>query len=347
LTVRQDGDLVAALPLMQRRLGHTMAVGSLPSNTMCWAGDLLLDLSCDIASVLAVLAAEIRRLPWPLLWFDTIPAAAPRWKHLLAALDAADLDYSESERFRIGTVEIVAQLHRNWEAYEAAWSGNHRRHMRKAWRRAEEAGGVTLDLRRPHSAQELETLLNEGFEVEHRSWKGRQQSSVLSNLPLRDFYLRQAKHLSQWGNLELAFLRHQGRAIAFEYGWAVRGVYYTPKVGFDPAYSQFSPGQLLRYLLLKDAFSRPDRWAVDFLGPLSEAIARWSTNTYPVSRLIVSTGRPLGKALLGTHRHILQPLRKMLGGNRAESTFKIVELGTPPAPAEEEAAPLPTVTVEA
>ena len=66
-------------------------------------------------------------------------------------------------------------------------------------------------------------------------------------------------------------------AIAFEYGWSERGVYYTPKVGFDDDYSRFSPGQLLRYFVLEDAFLRADRRAIDYLGPISEATAKWTT----------------------------------------------------------------------
>jgi hypothetical protein len=217
--------------------------------------------------------------------------------------------------------------------------------MRKAFRRAEEAGGVELDLRRPHSSSELEALLNEGFEVEHRSWKGQEGSSVLANPAMRSFYLRQAARLAQWGSLELAFLRYQGKAIAFEYGWAVHGVYYTPKVGFDDEFAQFSPGQLLRYLLLKDFFSRADRWTVDFLGPLSDATARWATNTYPISRLMIETGKASGKALLGAYRHVIQPVRKIQRRKQSERQLKIVEIKSKPA-AVDATGPLPAVAAE-
>jgi CelD/BcsL family acetyltransferase involved in cellulose biosynthesis len=337
LAVEQDGQLVAALPLVERRLAGMVSVGSLPCNNWGWAGDLLLDLTCDVPGALAVLAAEIRRLPWPLMWVDAIPLEQARWQHFLAALDAAKLDHVQHERFRIGQVDIVDGLDRNWEAYQQAWSGNHRRHMRKALRRAEEAGGVELDLRRPHSAKELESLLREGFEAENRSWKGSEGSSVLASPEMWKFYLRQATHLAQWGNLELAFLRYRGKAIAFEYGWSVHGVYYTPKAGFDNQYAQFSPGQLLRYLLLKDAFTRADRWAVDFLGPLCDATARWATQTYPVCRLAIDTGKLRGQGLLWADRHLLGPVRKVRNWRHAGQQFKIVQVGSTsdrPLPAE-------------
>ena len=51
---------------------------------------------------------------------------------------------------------------------------------------------MELQLVRPDDAGEVEPLLREGFEVEHRSWKGTAGSSVLSDAVMWQFYLRQA-----------------------------------------------------------------------------------------------------------------------------------------------------------
>ena len=323
LAVDQDGRLVAGLPLVERRALKFSQAGSLPSNAHCWAGQLLVDQSADVRGALATMLSEVRRLPWPLLWFDMAPLESESWRQFLAALDEHGFSHAQHERFSIGTIQIVEQFNRDWEAYEAAWSGNHRRHLRKALRRAESEGGVELELVRPTSATDLESLLREGFEVEHRSWKGAAGSSVLANPEMWQFYLRQAAELARYGELELAFLRHAGRAIAFEYGWSLRGMYYTPKVGFDSEYSRFSPGQLLRYLLLKNAFSRPDRVAVDFLGPLAEATAKWITKTYPISRLVVATGK-IGRMQLWSYQKLAGALRKIRGSNETGADLKIV-----------------------
>jgi CelD/BcsL family acetyltransferase involved in cellulose biosynthesis len=348
LAVEQDGQLVAGLPLVGRRALKFSKAGSLPSNSHCWAGQLLVDHTADVRSALATMLSEVRRLPWPLLWFDLAPLQSESWRQFLAALDEHGFSHAQHERFSIGTIQIVEQFNRDWEAYEAAWSGNHRRHLRKALRRAENEGGVELALVRPTSATDLESLLREGFEVEHRSWKGAAGSSVLANPEMWQFYLRQAAELARYGELELAFLRHGGRAIAFEYGWSLRGMYYTPKVGFDSEYSRFSPGQLLRYLLLKDAFSRPDRVAVDFLGPLSEATAKWTTKTYPISRLVVATGK-VGRMQLWSYQKLAGALRKIRGQKDAAADLKIVaSLNQSPGSADAyEAIPLPVTGVDA
>ncbi|MCC7084164.1 MAG: GNAT family N-acetyltransferase [Pirellulales bacterium] len=333
LAVEQDGQLVAALPLVERRVKGAFSVGSLPTNHWCWAGDLLVDPTADVGCALEMLAAEVRRLPWPLLWFEMAPLESPRWKAFLAALKFVGSSFVASEKFRIGTVEIASQLGRNWEAYQTAWSGNHRRHMRKAVRRSNEEGGVELEIRHPTSTNDLEWLLREAFEVENRSWKGHAQTSVLSNLIVWSFYKQQAAAIARQGQLEIAFLRHRGEAIAFEYGWHAGGVYYTPKVGYDDAFSRFSPGQVLRALRYEKAFADHNVRSIDFYGPLSEATAKWATRTYPVSRLVVETGGTGGRTLLWAYQNLWGGVRKWRRRGEESKRLDIVQVDeAEPAP---------------
>jgi CelD/BcsL family acetyltransferase involved in cellulose biosynthesis len=244
----------------------------------------------------------------------------------LAALKFAGNSLAASEKFRIGKIEIEEQLDRNWEAYQAAWSGNHRRHMRKAIRRANEEGGVELDIRRPTSADEVESLLLEAFEVENRSWKGSERTSVLSNPTVWSFYRGQATAIANEGQLEITFLRHEGKAIAFEYGWHAGGVYYTPKVGYDDAFGRYSPGQLLRVLRYEKAFAGSELQTIDFYGPLAEATAKWATCTYPVSRLVVETGGSGGRALLWAYQNLWGSLRKWRRREEVSNQLEIVQI---------------------
>jgi CelD/BcsL family acetyltransferase involved in cellulose biosynthesis len=265
-------------------------------------------------------------LPWPLLWFETAPLAAPRWQKFLAALQFVGASFAANKKFDIGTIEIATQLHHNWEAYQAAWSGNHRRHMRKALRKANEEGGVELDVCRPTSPSEVERLLLDGFEVEHRSWKGGEHTSVLCHPQVLRFYQQQATALAQHGLLELTFLRYEGQSIAFEYGWRAKETYFTPKVGYDNAYARFSPGQLLRYLRFERAFAQRELRRVDFLGPLSDATAKWATSTYPVSRLVVETGGSGGRALLWAYQNLWGPVRHWRKSDNSAGQFEIVRI---------------------
>ncbi len=117
---------------------------------------------------------------------------------------------------------------------------------------------------------------------------------------MSDFFIRQAEQLAAWGHLELAFLHCGARPIAFIYGQNAKGVFHSAKIGYDPQFARFSPGQLLRYLLLERFYSEPGRAAIDFLGPMTDSHAHWRPETYTVARFALAL-RPLGRMALGAY----------------------------------------------
>ncbi|MEX2139488.1 MAG: GNAT family N-acetyltransferase [Pirellulales bacterium] len=306
LAIEGDGRWLAALPLVESRLRQIVKVGRLPSNEWSWAGDLLLDPDAT-AEVLERLIDAIVELSLPLLWFDGVPLGQPHWQRFLDALRRRGIAYERHERFRIGLVDLT----NNWDAYQAAWSGNFRRQMRKMTRRADELGGVALSVHRPTDAAELERLLQLGFAVEDRSWKGRDGTSVLKSPEMHQYLCEQAGLLNNLGHLELFFLEFDGQPIAFEYGMLGKRTYFSPKVGYDDEYSHLSPGQLLRLKMTEQFFADPARDTWDFLGPLVEATDRWTTSAYAIERLVVATGGISGRLALRAYRDWWPAVRRL------------------------------------
>ncbi len=314
--VVQEGDqLRAALPLVQSRARKFIPVWRSLCSDWGMAGDLLVDgLSSHPDAVFDHLVDGIRSLRLPWLWFDVVDLEQTRWQGLCTALQRRKMTHIARARFPVGKIAIHSgNAPRDWAAYQASWSGNFRRQMRKMVRRAEELGGVHLEIHRPFNRLDIAELLERGFAVEDRGWKGAAGSSVARTPIARQYYQEQAENLAKEGQLELSFLRHQGTDIAFEYAWFSKGVYCTPKVGYDEQYSHLSPGQLIRYLTLQRFFNDPSRKEFDFVGPLSEATAKWANEKYNVSTLVVSTGR-LGSNLLLTLIEKCIPLLKQIIG---------------------------------
>ncbi|MHB9045916.1 MAG: GNAT family N-acetyltransferase [Pirellulales bacterium] len=319
VAVESEGRLLAALPLVGRRVGRVIEAGDLPTNAWAASGELLLDPIAANDVVLDRLAAGLTELPWSLLWLDSAPFETPRWQSLMAAVKRAGFGSDCHERFRIGQIEID----HDWEGYRARWSKNHRHNMKKAVNRAEAAGQTDLVVHSRPAPDEVEGLLRQGFEIEDRGWKGAGGSSVMQSPGMFEFYCRQARQLAAWGNLHLVFLEHQGRPIAFEYGWSAKGIYYSPKVGYDEAFAELVPGQLLRLHLLERFFAEPERTLVDFFGPQVEATARWATRSYGIGRLVIAPGRMPGRAFLRAYRTCwprVRQLRRKLGRAVSESS---------------------------
>src|SRR5487761_1306610 len=323
LQIRDGAELVDALPLVGRRRAKFFELGSLPSNVWASCGDLLLDPAADPSTIAERLIQEIDVQPWRLAELSPVVLDAPRWQAIRAACRRQGIKVTETVSALVGQVEIGD----DWQAYRSRWSKNHRRHIDKAARRARLAGRLTLEVRTEFRPGEIRRLLQLGFEIENRSWKGQAGTSVLRTPGIFAFFVEQAEQLAQRGQLQLAFLEINDRAIAFEYGYRAKGTYFSHKVGYDPDYADYSPGQLLRAMLFERFHQQDEISLVDFCGPLTEATAKWSTRCYPVGKWLIAPRRFLGRCALRAHR-AARLARRLASGLAAQSVFPRGAAGT-------------------
>ena len=294
LMVEDAGRLVAALPLIRRRVKKVVAVGALPSCEWTSGGDLLVDPHCDVKSALDVLARGAADSRWPLLWCDDVPRDEPRWQQLAAALSRAGWSVNFRDQFK--TAQTV--INHDWASYEAGLRGDFRRARKRYARRLEELGKTELIVKRPTQPAEVDELVRIAFEVEDRSWKGPAGTSVLKNDGMLAFFQRQARLLAAQGQLEIVFLEHQRTPIASIYVWASKGMRFTAKVGYDEAFRQFGPGQYLMMRYLERLHADPHCRIVDYWGPLMQWSLDWSTRVYITARLVAAPPRLHSRGLL-------------------------------------------------
>jgi len=141
----------------------------------------------------------------------------------------------------------------SWEAYESGLRRKFRSELRRRRRQLEEEGRLSLEI--SDGTQGLSELLEEGFRVEGSAWKEARGTSINSHAATRRFYTAVAQWAAGRGWLRLAFLRLDGRALAFNYCLEHNGIHYLLKSGYDPAYRRFAPGMIIRHLMLARAFS--------------------------------------------------------------------------------------------
>src|SRR5215212_445860 len=144
-------------------------------------------------------------------------------------------------------------IDRAWEEYESGLRRKFRSELRRRRRRLEEEGRLTLEV--SDGTERLDELLEEGFRVEGSGWKGAYGTSVNSRPALRRFYIKVAHWAVEHDWLRLSFLRLNGRAIAFDYCLEHNDCHYLLKTGYNPAYRKYSPGMILRHLMIARAFS--------------------------------------------------------------------------------------------
>ena len=150
-----------------------------------------------------------------------------------------------------------------WDAYQGTLRRKFRSELRRRRRRLEEEGSVSLEV--SDGTERLDELLDEGFRVEGSGWKGAYGTSIGARPATRRFYTEVARWAAERGWLRLAFLRLDGRALAFDYCLEHEKTHYLLKTGYDPAYGRFAPGMIIRQLMLARAFSN-EVVTYDFLG---------------------------------------------------------------------------------
>lgn len=300
--IEQEGCFVAALALVPLRFKRMVPALGPASGIWSRCGDLLLDPEAEVQAVCDLLLHALLGLHAPLVWCDAVPYGQAGWQ---ALRDAAVDQHHWCLRMDQSPVGQVSLQH-DWNEYFRSRSSSFRRAMRRAEQRAAQARGVELAWYEEPSAQQAEHLVRVAFELEHLGWKGRRGGSVLSVPGLVHFFQRQARQLAEWKQVRFAFLMHAGQPIAFEYAPCAKGVYHAVKVGYDEAWHELSPGQLLRHRAYQRLFADRSLRAIDFSGPLTHATARWATHIEPRGCLLLPTSLA-GRVMVSLYR-ALRPL---------------------------------------
>ena len=178
----------------------------------------------------------------------------------------------------------------DWDEYFKQRNSKHRANLRRRMKRLSELGPVEME--RITREGRLEEALEEGFRIEGAAWKDQSGTSIRAQQESRLFYTQLARRFAQRGWLELNFLTVSGRRIAFHYSLRYNNKVYLLKPGYDPAYSSYSPVNLLCYLCLQHLFDTGTE-EFDFLGVGDEWKLQWTHETRSHYWLFVFSKAPL------------------------------------------------------
>ena len=113
---------------------------------------------------------------------------------------------------------------------------------------------------------EVASVIDEVLAVDDRSWKASVGGALRQRPAMADFYAGLATAAAKAGVLRLHVLRHDGQAIAFEWGIVSNGTSYLLKKGYLPDYASCSPGIVLTLQILREIFADPGLERYDMLG---------------------------------------------------------------------------------
>jgi CelD/BcsL family acetyltransferase involved in cellulose biosynthesis len=240
LALRRAGRLAGVLPLVRRR-------GVLSSTTNDWMSAY--DPPVEDADAAGALAGAA---------FGSGPRRVElRHLHVAHPVRAACRAAATASGYRLvdGPVERApyVDLAGRWEDYRAGRDRKLLSEVRRRRRRLEEQGTLSLEV--VDGTERLAERLEEGFALEAAAWKGEAGTAIVSDPATLRYYRAGAEWASRRGILRLAYLRLDGRLLAFDYCLEEGGVHYLLKIGYDPAFRKYGPGMLMRHDMLLRAFA--------------------------------------------------------------------------------------------
>jgi CelD/BcsL family acetyltransferase involved in cellulose biosynthesis len=252
----------------------------------------------------AALAGALMRSDARRITLQFVPSSGPDAGALRDAAAGA------RRRLVVRTLERcpVVDTRAEWTAYEAGLRGHFRRELRRRLRGLGEVGRPEFEIRT--GPDDVDALLDEGFAVEAAAWKGERGTAIASREATERFYRSIAHWTAANGWLRLAFLRLDGRAIAFDFALEASGVHSLLKTGYDPGLRRFAPGMLLRGHMLRHAFDT-NLVAYHFLGHDDPWKREWTDASDEQLLVQAFAGSPAGLADWGAHRWG-RPLAKRL-----------------------------------
>lgn len=205
------------------------------------------------------------------------------------------------------------------QEHERSLSRNLRHDADRRLRRLQETGAVSVQV--CDGREGLDELLAEGFRVERLGWKGARGTAIASRPQTRGFYTDVARWAASLGWLRLAFLRVDDQPIAFQLDLEAHRIYYSLKIGYDPAYERFSPGKLLAYAMVSRAVSTGLE-SYELLGTDEPWKHRWSKTLRQRVALYGFAPSPAGYLAWSAFVHGRSLARRVPFASRAAAAFR-------------------------
>jgi CelD/BcsL family acetyltransferase involved in cellulose biosynthesis len=284
LAARRGGELAGVLPL-RRGSGRVLA-GT--ANAHSPLGGALV----DGPEAARVLAGALVAIPHARTDFVYTDPADPVLGELRARRPAIARVQSEQPY-----VDTSGDL----DAYMAALSRKHRKELGRLRRKLEAAGELSFEF--ADGSEGLDERLEEGFAIEGSGWKSESGTAINSSPAERRFYTQVARWAARSGWLRLAFLRLDGRPIAFDFCLDSGGAFYALKGGFDTEFRRLGPGVVLTHESIERAFGDPGLRSYEFLGESDPYKLAWTDKTHPRMRVQAFSRSPLGLAQLAAWRY--------------------------------------------
>ena len=304
-TIWHDDELLAAAPLVESRHGAVSRLEFIGSSALYEPCDLLYRDPATRDELVRQLVALRRPL---------VLQRVPNGGGPLAAFHAGWSGKVVPVRSQsCKRVDLLG----SWEQYLTKRSGECRAGFPYKRRKLAACGAVTFEALTPNAATAA-VALNEFVQVEAGSWRQSTGSALVARPRMDAFFRELARRFAERGQLRVCFLRCGGQAVAAQLGLRFADRIWELKVAYDQRWHAASPGRLLLWESLHDAFAQGLK-SYEFLGAGDGQQAWWHTSEKQLQSLVyypyaidgvLAVGADLGGAVVRRTRRALSRLRR-------------------------------------
>ena len=170
-----------------------------------------------------------------------------------------------------------------WREYEQSRSKKFRKMIRTAQKKMQESGLFSMEsYTDAESSERLLTILKT---ITMKSWKV-DAGCDLFNQAYRDFWKMAFLKTIAIGQTTLWVLYYKKNPVAYEWSLRQGNCVFALKSDYDKEYSDFSPGNLLAWQILKHYFENGAS-EIDYCMGGGDYKKRWATDSYQLNELLI------------------------------------------------------------
>lgn len=167
-------------------------------------------------------------------------------------------------------------LPKSYDTFMLGLSRNFRKDLRNNLRRLKR--DFKVDFFDCSEIQSYAEGMNWLFQLHKKRWQSKGLSGAFANQKFRSFHLDIARSFSKKGWLGLLLLRLSGEPAVVSYGFKYRSKYYSYLSGFDPKYSRYGVGNLIKAYIIGKCIEE-GLAGFDFMRGVESYKDRWNTIT--------------------------------------------------------------------
>jgi len=169
-----------------------------------------------------------------------------------------------------------------FQTYEKL-SGHFKSNLRRYRKKAEAKGKLRIEVIK--CSDNLDNLLDILFEIEYRSWKGREGTAIRCSAETEHFYRRVGNWAMKERYLLLFVLWLTDIPIAASFCLQSGKTVFQLKVGYDESFAPLAPGKILHQDIVNYLLSCPDVQIYNFLGPCDQWKMEWTSNSEEIGAI--------------------------------------------------------------